>query len=106
MADDSTGEKTEQATPRRLTKAREEGDSGVSTYAAQAVAFLAVTAVLPGAARALAPSAGADLRAAIAHAAERPTTLPFDPSLLGAQVVGLVTPVLVVAMLASGVVLV
>jgi flagellar biosynthesis protein FlhB len=99
-------EKTEQATPRRLQKAREEGDSGVSTYAAQAVAFLAVTAILPGAVRALAESARADLRGAIAHAAERPASVSFDPSALGARVIGLVMPVLVVAMLASAVVLV
>jgi flagellar biosynthetic protein FlhB len=99
-------EKTEQATPRRLQKAREEGDSGVSTYAAQAVAFLAVTAILPGAVRALAESARADLRGAIAHAAERPAPVSFDASALGARVIGLVMPVLVVAMLASAVVLV
>jgi flagellar biosynthesis protein FlhB len=98
-------EKTEQATPRRLEKAREEGDSGVSTYAAQAVAFLAVTAVLPGAARAVAVSAQGGLRAAIAHAAERPATASFDPGALGAQVVGLVVPVLAVATLASAAVL-
>jgi len=106
MADDSTGEKTEQATPRRLQKAREEGDSGVSTYAAQAVAFLAVTAVLPGAVRALVETSGHDLRAAIARAAERPASVSLDPSALGASVVGLVAPVLLVAMLASAVVLV
>src|SRR5579863_8462415 len=101
-------EKTEPATPRRLQKAREEGDSGVSTYAAQAVAFLAITAILPGAARAIAETAGADVRAAIARAAERPVTVAFDAEAvgaLGAQVVGLVVPVLAVAVLASAVVL-
>ena len=48
------GEKTEDPTPRKLRKAREEGDAGVSTFAAQAVGFLVAAAVVPAAVRALA----------------------------------------------------
>jgi flagellar biosynthesis protein FlhB len=61
-------DKTEEPTPRRLRKAREEGDSGVSAYAAQSVAFVVTVALVPVAARSLAQSAGAELRAAIATA--------------------------------------
>jgi type III secretion protein U len=99
-------EKTEQPTPRRLKKAQEEGDSGVSAYAAQAVAFLAVTAVLPGAVRALAESTQEGLRAAIGRAAQRAPSVEIDPAELGARVVGLVAPVLLVAAAASAVVIV
>jgi flagellar biosynthesis protein FlhB len=99
-------EKTEQPTPRRLKKAREEGDSGVSAYAAQAVAFLAVTAVLPGAVRALASSTQDSLRAAIGRAAQRPPSVSVDAAELGVRVVGLVAPVLLVAAAASAVVIV
>ena len=61
-------DKTEEATPRRLRKAREDGDSGASVPAAQAVAFLAAAAVVPSAVRALAIRTANDLRAAIAQA--------------------------------------
>jgi flagellar biosynthesis protein FlhB len=47
-------DKTEDPTPKRLRKAREEGDSGVSTQAAQAVAFLVAVALAPAAIGALA----------------------------------------------------
>ena len=40
------GEKTEDPTPRKLRKAREEGDAGVSVFAAQAVGFLVAVAVM------------------------------------------------------------
>ncbi len=57
-------DKTEEPTPRRLRKAREEGDSGTSAYAAQAVAFVVAVALVPVAVRALASHAAEDLRAA------------------------------------------
>jgi flagellar biosynthesis protein FlhB len=47
-------EKTEQPTPQRLTKARQDGDSGVSAFASQAVAFVVAILLLPAAVRALA----------------------------------------------------
>src|ERR1700720_569424 len=98
--------KSEDATPRRLKKAREEGDSGVSAYAAQAVAFLAIVAILPGAVRAVADAASHDIVAAIGSAAERPVSVSVDPAAIAARIVGLAAPVLVVAVLASAVTLV
>ena len=58
-------EKTEQPTPKRLRRAREQGDSAVSHALGQAVGMLAVVAVLPAAVAAVAAGAGAALRAAI-----------------------------------------
>jgi type III secretion protein U len=57
-------DKTEEPTPRRLRKAREEGDSGASAYAAQSVAFVVTVALVPAAARSLAQSVAAEIRAA------------------------------------------
>ena len=62
---EGVSDKTEDPTPRRLRKAREEGDSGASSHAAQAIAFVAAVALVPSAVRALASRASADLRAAI-----------------------------------------
>jgi flagellar biosynthesis protein FlhB len=62
-------DKTEDATPRRLRKARDEGDSGASPYAAQAVAFLAAVALVPSVVRATAARTSDVLRASIARAA-------------------------------------
>jgi flagellar biosynthetic protein FlhB len=64
-------DKTESPTPRRLRKARDEGDSGASPYASQALAFVVAVALAPSAVRALAARAGDDLRVAIARAASR-----------------------------------
>lgn len=58
-------EKTEEPTPKRLRRAREQGDSAVSSALGQAVGMLAVVALLPAAGAALAAGAGAALRAAI-----------------------------------------
>ncbi|RYG82668.1 EscU/YscU/HrcU family type III secretion system export apparatus switch protein, partial [bacterium] len=69
-------DKTEEATPRRLAKAREEGDSGISSYGAQALAFLATVALLPWAASAAASRTAADIEATIARvAASRPSSV-------------------------------
>ncbi|HEX3772293.1 MAG TPA: EscU/YscU/HrcU family type III secretion system export apparatus switch protein, partial [Polyangiaceae bacterium] len=62
-------DKTEEATPRRLRRAREEGDSGASAYASQAVAFVVAVAVAPAAMGALAIATRASLCDAIARAA-------------------------------------
>jgi flagellar biosynthesis protein FlhB len=99
------GEKTEEPTPRRLRKAREEGDAGVSAFAAQAVGFLVAAAVAPAAVRALAEHAAGDLRASIARASSG--TVRVDEALCGdlaTGVVGLALPVLVAAGVAAGVV--
>ncbi len=58
-------DKTEEPTPRRLKKAREEGDSAVSATLGQSVGFLVVVALLPALFLALTVGAGAALRSAI-----------------------------------------
>ena len=59
-------DKSENPTPKRL-QAREEGDSGVSTQAAQAVAFLVAVALAPSAVSALASTSTDFLKNAIAR---------------------------------------
>jgi flagellar biosynthesis protein FlhB len=87
-------DKTEAPTPRRLRKAREEGDSGVSAYAAQAVAFVVAVALAPSAVRALAERASADLRHAIAQSATFPVAPRLDPSDLATTVAAIILPML------------
>ena len=88
------GEKTEEATSRRLRKAREEGDSGVSAHAAQSLAFVVAAVLVPSALGALASRATIDLRLALDRAAV-PHALPrFDPADLAACVAALTCPVL------------
>ncbi len=93
-------DKTEEATPRRLRRAREEGDSGASSYAAQAVAFLVAVAVVPGALRALVSRESAALRIALAGAAGggggTDALARFDPQALATDVLALVVPALAV----------
>jgi flagellar biosynthesis protein FlhB len=67
MSEDS--QKTEEPTPRRLRKAKEQGDSGASTYAAQGVAFLVAVSLAPFAIGALGARTTQDLRQAIARSA-------------------------------------
>lgn len=94
-------EKTEDPTPRRLQKAKEEGDSGTSTYAAQAVAFFVALALVPAAVRALALDSSDALRAAIAHAADASPTAG-DASAVAGRVLALTVPVLAAAAIAGG----
>ena len=61
-------EPTEQPTPRRLARARREGDSGVSVFAARALGLLATLAVLPAAVRAFVVWWTGAMRTAIAAA--------------------------------------
>jgi len=65
-------DKTEQPTPRRLKKAREQGDSAVSATLGQAVGFVTVLLLLPALLLALGAGAGAALRDAIAGGAADP----------------------------------
>ncbi len=58
-------DKTEEPTARRLKRAREQGDSAVSSALAQAVAFVLVVAMLPALSAALTAALGAALRNAI-----------------------------------------
>jgi flagellar biosynthesis protein FlhB len=99
-------DKTEDPTPRRLRKAREEGDSGASGYAAQALAFLVAVAVAPSAVRALASRASEDLRDAIGRAASGGhggMAITPDASAIATTVVSLSFPVLLAAACAGAV---
>ncbi len=97
-------DKTEDPTPRRLRKAREEGDSGASSNAAQALAFVAAVAIVPSAVRALASQASADLRGVIDQVASPPGgALPrFDPQQFATTVLVLVLPALLVVAAVGG----
>ena len=97
-------EKTEEATPTRLKKAREDGDAGVSGFASQAVAFLVGVTLLPAAGVAIASRVETLLRGAIAHAGVRGASVSLDPAELGREVLALVLPVLVAIGLTSAVV--
>jgi len=100
-------DRTEEATPRRLGKAREEGDSGASAYAAQAVAFVVAVAVVPSAVRALAVRTADDLRAAIGPAGslarEGGASARFDAISLATAVLALCLPLLLAAGVAGAV---
>lgn len=97
-------DKTEDPTPRRLRKALEEGDSGASSNAAQALAFVAAVAIVPSALRALASRVTSDLRGAIDQVARSSgATLRFDPQEFATTVLALVLPALVVVAAVGGV---
>ncbi len=99
-------DKTEDPTPKRLRKAREEGDSGVSTQAAQSVAFLVAVALAPVAVGALASTSTSLLHAALDAVAQRKhaTSHVLDPTSLAMPVIMLVAPLLLAAGAASAVV--
>jgi flagellar biosynthesis protein FlhB len=87
-------DKTEQPTPRRLRKAREEGNSGASAYAAQALAFVVAVALVPTAVAALASWASAALRSVLSRASGSHTETRFDPIELAGVVAALTLPIL------------
>jgi flagellar biosynthesis protein FlhB len=93
-------DKSEDPTPRRLQKAREEGDSGASTYAAQAVSFLVALALVPAAVRALAQGSSDAVRAAVAHAADA-NPVVGDVGDVAPRVLALTVPVLAAAAVAG-----
>ena len=97
-------DKTEEATPRRLRKAREEGDSGVSPFAAQAISFLVAVTCAPAALRALAARTESDLQGIFARAGELRDSPAFDAPSLAIAVVTFALPVLVAAALAGAIV--
>lgn len=96
-------DKTEEPTPKRLRKAQEEGDSPISAFASQSVAFVVAVAVAPLAVSALATRSAEDLRAAIARAAEATPPGAFDATPHALAVVALATPLLVAAGIAGAV---
>src|ERR1700733_2566102 len=96
--------KSERATPKRLEKARQEGDSGGSSYAAQAVAFLVVVALVPSAVVATASRCSAWLEETLLRASTRPAPVTFDVGAFAATVIAIVAPALLAAGLAAAVV--
>jgi len=89
-------DKTEQATPRRLAKARAEGDSPVSAALSQSVGFLAALSVLSGAASLAAQQASGLLSAALRYPDQPPTA-----GALVKVVLSLTLPILLLAAAAS-----
>jgi flagellar biosynthesis protein FlhB len=100
----SDSDKTEEATPRRLRKAREEGDSGASSYAAQAVGFVVAIALVPAVVRATASGAAEGLRAAVREIGTTDVVVHLDVPRLAMAVVALCVPVLIAAGVAAGIV--
>lgn len=96
-------DKTEEASPKKLRKAQEEGDSPISAFASQSVAFLCAAFVAPAALAALASKTSLDLRAAIAHAGDASPTIAFDPLPVATSVVALTVPILAAAAVAAAV---
>ncbi len=96
-------DKTEEPTPKKLRKAQEEGNSPISSFASQAVAFLCAVAVAPAAIAALTTESTTQLRSVLARAGERSTSLTFDPIAMAVSVVRLTTPILVAAGIAAAV---
>jgi flagellar biosynthesis protein FlhB len=89
-------DKTEQATPKRLAKARAEGDSAISAALSQSVGFVAALSVLTGVARLAAQQASGLLSAALRHPDQ-----PASPGALVKVVLSLTLPMLLVAAAAS-----
>lgn len=73
-----SGAKTEEPTTARVRKAREEGDSGASLFASQAVALLVGVALLPGTVAALAARGEERLRDAIQRASAAEPAASLD----------------------------
>lgn len=90
-------DKTEEATPKRLRKAQEEGNSPLSTFASQAVAFLCAVAIAPAAVVAVVARASGDLRAVIVRASDLSPEISFDPVAVAGDVIVLSAPVLAAA---------
>lgn len=89
-------DKTEQPTPKRLVKARAEGDSPVSAALSQSVGFLAALSVLGGVASVAAQQASSLLSAALNHPSQ-----PASPAALVKVVLSLTLPIVAVAAAAS-----
>jgi flagellar biosynthesis protein FlhB len=96
--------KTERATPKRLEKARREGDSGASSYASQAAGFLVAIALVPSAGAAAASRCSTWLAETLARIQARPVSLSIDPRAIATAVVVVVAPALLATGLAAAVV--
>src|SRR4051812_33255687 len=89
-------DKTEQATPKRLAKARHEGDSPISAALAQSVGFIAALSVVGGMIALATEQAGALLSGAL-----RQPTEPASPGTLARVVLSISLPVVAIAAVAS-----
>lgn len=89
-------DKTEQATPKRLAKARREGDSPISAVLSQSVAFVAALSVVGSVVSLATERASALLVAALRHPNE-----PASPVTVAGIVLGISLPVIAVAAAAS-----
>ena len=96
-------DKTEEASPKKLRKAQEEGDSPISSFASQSVAFLCAAFVAPAAIAALASKTTTDLRSAIARAGDHAPVVVFDPLPIATSVIALTVPILAAAAVAAAV---
>lgn len=96
-------DKSEEPTPKRLRKAQEEGDSPISSFASQSVAFLCALAVVPAALSAMTATAIGDIRSALAAAAAPSPTIAFDAIRLATSIVTLSAPIIAAAGIASAV---
>jgi flagellar biosynthetic protein FlhB len=99
-----SGAKTEEPTPARLRKAREEGDSGASLYAAEAVGLVVAAALLPATVTAVASRFDARMRDAIRQAAAPDVTTTFDVAGLAKDVAMLSVPVVASVLVAGALV--
>ena len=89
-------DKTEPATPKRLSKARSEGDSPISAALSQSVGFVAALSVVGGVVALATEQAGALLSAALHHPNE-----PASPSTIARVVLSISLPIVAVAAAAS-----
>ena len=87
-------DKTEEATPKRLRKAREEGDSGVSTFASQSAGLLVASLLVPAAVTLAASRMSSELRSALAAAADASPDARFDAMSLAIDVTVVTAPLL------------
>jgi type III secretion protein U len=86
----------QEASPRKLQKAREEGNSGASSYATSAIAFVVVVALLPAAGRLITARTTGLIRAAIAHAGDQAPSVAIRPSVLAGEFLAMALPLLAV----------
>ena len=89
-------DKTERATPKRLAKARREGDSPISAALSQSVGFVAALSVIGGVL-----TLATEQSAALLSAALHQPSQPASPTLIARVVVSISLPILGVAAAAS-----
>jgi type III secretion protein U len=93
-------EKTEEPTPRRLRQARGEGDSPLSSYAAQSIAFVMAAALVPGAVGATWQVGARDLRR-VARALSSASNLTMPSLVLALEGAGFALLALILPLLAA-----